>query len=84
MKNLRSRLDRLEQSVNKGGKKCFDLGVLYGSVPMEQLDDETRTLVESLFAPRQPPRDIVEEFIAKATGTPSTPMTDDAFGSCTA
>lgn len=69
--NLRSRLDRLEQRANTSGKKRLPLEVLYGLVPIEQLDDETRRFVESLFVPRQAPFDPVEYAIANPTSTRS-------------
>lgn len=72
MMSLRSRLDRLEQRVNTSGMKFFPLEVLYGIIPTEQLDDETRLLVESLFERKQAPTDPVEYAIANPTSTLST------------
>ena len=74
MKNLRTRLDRLEKSGNKGGKKTFKLEWLYPGFPVEQLDDETREMIESLFAPLRAPIDPVEYAIANSTSTSSKRM----------
>ena len=84
MKNLRSRLDRLEQCGNKGGKKIFKLEWLYPGFPAEQLDDETREMIESLFVPRRAPIDPVEFAIANLTSVPSEPPTSSVVGSYTA
>lgn len=65
--NLRSRLDRLEQRANTSGKIRLPLEVFYGLVPIEQLDEETRKLVEPIFDVRQDQRDWVEELIANPT-----------------
>lgn len=66
-RNLKGRLDRLEsaQPTDSGNSlppKFWE--ALCGAVPEEQLDPETRQLVESLYVDRRNAPDPIEERLA--------------------
>ncbi len=66
-RNLRARVERLERQHGATGKlPPLFWQALCGAVPLDQLDPETRRLVEPLFSGGRQAPDVVEEKIEQA------------------